>query len=62
MQVIQLTKDEQKRLNKAKKEILTDRHATFSSQSRNYKILQDLAEKYKVDIQVISDMAKVDNQ
>lgn len=40
---------------KAKKELRTDKNATFTSQTRNNNIIEKLAEKYKVDTQIIWD-------
>ena len=49
------TEPELKQLAKAKKELLTDSNVSFNSQTRNNNILQTLAEKYKVDTQIIWD-------
>jgi predicted DNA-binding protein YlxM (UPF0122 family) len=42
-------------LKKVKKELLTDRNATFKSQSKNSAEIQKIAEKYNVDSQIIYD-------
>lgn len=56
-QKITLTPEEKKALLKAKTQLLTDQNATPSANSRSSKIISDIATKYKVDIQVIYDMA-----
>ena len=53
MKAIKLTTSEQKMLKKVKKELLTDRNATFKSQSKNSAEIQKIAEKYNVDSQII---------
>jgi len=53
MEQIKLEPQEMKSLNKAKREIITDAEATYTSQSRNNKIIGDLAEKYNVSTEVI---------
>lgn len=55
MTKINFTANEKRTLTQAKKELLTDRNATFTSNARNNKKLIEAAEKYNVDIQVIWD-------
>lgn len=55
MKTIKLTTSEQKMLQKVKKELLTDKDATFTSQGRNYDKIEKIAKKYDVDTQVIYD-------
>jgi hypothetical protein len=55
MKAIKLITSEQKMLKKVKKELLTDRNATFKSQSKNLAEIQKVAEKYGVDSQIIYD-------
>lgn len=49
------TDSELKQLKRTKKELLTDENTTFTSQTRNNNIIERLAEKYKVDTQIIWD-------
>jgi predicted DNA-binding protein YlxM (UPF0122 family) len=55
MTTIQLTPQEVKELKRVKKELLTDKNATHSSQTRNHNKLAEVATKYSVDVQVIYD-------
>ena len=53
MKKIEFTAEEKKKLKNVKSELLRDSHATFNSQARNYKILEEIANKYGVDSQTI---------
>lgn len=55
MTKIKLTQKEIEQLTVVKKELLTDKYATPSSQTRNHEKLALVAKKYNVDIQVIYD-------
>ena len=59
MKTIKLTTSEQKMLQKVKKELRTDKDATFTSQSRNNDKIEKVAKKYDVDTQVIWDSIKL---
>lgn len=50
-----ITPQEVTKLKRVKRDLLTDKNATFSSQTRNNNYLLELATKYKVSTQVISD-------
>jgi len=54
-----ITKDELFTLNKAKTYLIKESSPSFEGQARNRKVLENLAAKYKVDIQVISDLMPI---
>ena len=50
---IKISADDLKKLNKIKKELLTDKNATFTSYSKCNEGLKSLADKYNIDVQTI---------
>jgi len=58
MNNILFTASEIKILKQAKKELLTDRQATFDSNRRNNAKIQAIAEKYNVNTQTVWNLIK----
>ena len=59
MKNIEFTKEELSQLIRAKKELLFDKDATFTSQSKNNQLIFDISVKYGVDNQFIYDSIPV---
>jgi predicted DNA-binding protein YlxM (UPF0122 family) len=55
MNTIRLTPQEKKQLAEVKRELLTDRHATFTSYARCWDKIDKVAAKYNTDRQTIYD-------
>ena len=51
-----LSKEELRQLKAAKKQLLTDQQATFTSNARSWATIKKVADKYNVDSQKIYDM------
>jgi predicted DNA-binding protein YlxM (UPF0122 family) len=56
MTKIMLTKEELRQLKAAKKQLLTDQQATFTSNARSWATIKKVADKYNVDSQKIYDL------